>query len=256
MRHRAAQFFLRDHFVGDGLDHIGAGHEHEAAILHHEDEVRHRRRIDRAARARSHDDADLRDHARRQHVALENLCIAAKRCHALLDARATAVVQADHGRADLHRHIHDLANFHRVPFRHRAAIDGEILAEEEDQTPVYGARAGNDAVARHMRFIHAEIDAIMFDIHVDLFKTAFIQQYFDPLPRGQLALGVLRVDAALTAAQPSGVALGFQLFNDGELRHGGHLSESGSDRLASLLDSAAASSQMRICQFANHDFAN
>ena len=140
--------------------------------------------------------------------------------------------------------------------RQRPTKHGKIFRININRPAVNRAPAGDNAVTGNFAPFHAKFVAVMFDKHVDLFKTAFIQQYFDPLPRGQLALGVLRVDAALTAAQPSGVALGFQLFNDGELRHGGHLSESGSDRLASLLDSAAASSQMRICQFANHDFAN
>ena len=40
---RAAQFLLRHDLVGHGLDHVGAGDEHVAAVLHHEDEVGHRR---------------------------------------------------------------------------------------------------------------------------------------------------------------------------------------------------------------------
>ncbi len=59
----AAKLFRRHHLVGDGLHHVGAGHEHVARIAHHEDEVRHRRRIDVAARARPHDHGDLRDDA-------------------------------------------------------------------------------------------------------------------------------------------------------------------------------------------------
>ena len=61
----SAQLFLRDHLVGDRLDHIGAGHEHVRAVLHHEDEVRHGRRIDRPASARPHDERELRGRRRR-----------------------------------------------------------------------------------------------------------------------------------------------------------------------------------------------
>jgi hypothetical protein len=89
----------RHHLVGDGLHHVGAGDEHVARVLHHEDEVGHRRRIDVAARARAHDHADLRDHARGEHVALEHLGIAAERRDAFLDARAAGVVEADDRRA-------------------------------------------------------------------------------------------------------------------------------------------------------------
>ena len=91
----AAQFLGGDHLVGDGLHHIGAGDEHVARVAHHEDEIGHRRRIDVAAGARAHDDADLRDDAGREHVALEHLAVAAERGDALLDARAAGIEQAD-----------------------------------------------------------------------------------------------------------------------------------------------------------------
>jgi hypothetical protein len=42
----------------------------------------------------------------------------------------------------------------------------------------------------------------MGDEHVVFLEAAFIEQDIDPLPRGQLALGVLAVDALLPAAQP------------------------------------------------------
>ena len=80
---RAAQLLLGHHLIGDGLHDVGAGDEHVGAILHHEDEVGHRRRIDRAARARAHDQADLRNDAAGKDVALEHLGIAAERLRRL-----------------------------------------------------------------------------------------------------------------------------------------------------------------------------
>ncbi len=77
------------------LHHIGAGDEHVGAVLHHEDEVGHRRRIDGAAGAGTHDQRDLRHDARGEHVALEDIGIARQRGDAFLDARAAAVVEAD-----------------------------------------------------------------------------------------------------------------------------------------------------------------
>jgi hypothetical protein len=44
----------------------------------------------------------------------------------------------------------------------------------------------------------------VFDEHVPFLERAFVQQQFEPLARGQLALGVLRVDALLPAAQARG----------------------------------------------------
>ena len=42
----------------------------------------------------------------------------------------------------------------------------------------------------------------MFDEHVELLEGALVEQQRDAFARGQLALGVLRVDALLPAAQP------------------------------------------------------
>ncbi len=109
----AAELFGRHRLVGHGLHHVGAGDEHVARVLHHEDEVGHGGRIDVAARARAHDDGDLRDDARGQHVAQEHLAVAAERGDALLDARAAGIEQADDRRAVLQRHVLDLGDLLR-----------------------------------------------------------------------------------------------------------------------------------------------
>jgi hypothetical protein len=77
VRERAAKIFFRDFLVRDGLDDIRARHEHVAGALHHHDEVGHRGRVHGAACARSHDRGNLRHHTRRQHIAQEDVGIAA-----------------------------------------------------------------------------------------------------------------------------------------------------------------------------------
>ncbi len=42
----------------------------------------------------------------------------------------------------------------------------------------------------------------MFDEHVEFLETALVEQKLDALPRGQLAAGVLRLDALLAAPKP------------------------------------------------------
>ena len=84
VRHRAAELFLRDVFTGDRLHDVGTGDEHVRHALHHEDEVGHRGRVDRAARARPEHDADLRDHARRLHVAEEDAAVRTRATRRLL----------------------------------------------------------------------------------------------------------------------------------------------------------------------------
>ena len=205
------QFLLGDDLVGHGLDHIGASDEHIAAVLHHEDEVGHRRRIDRTAGAGAHDQAELGDDTAGENIFLEHVGIAAERGDAFLDAGTAAVVDADDRRADLHRIVEHLADFLGMAFGQRAAEDGEILREDIDQAAVDRAGTGDDAVAGDMLFVHAEIDAIMFDIHVDFLERILVEQDIEPLTRGQLALGVLGVDPFLAAAEHGFGALGFQL---------------------------------------------
>ena len=108
VRHRAAELLEADLLAGDRLDHVGARDEHVRGLLDHEDEVGDRGRVDRAAGARAHDQADLRDHARALDVAHEHVAVGAERDDALLDARAAGVVDADHRAADLRRQVHDL----------------------------------------------------------------------------------------------------------------------------------------------------
>ena len=184
VRLRAAQLFLRHHLIRHRLDHVGAGDEHVARILHHEDEVGHRRRIDSAARARPHNQADLRHHAASEHVALEHLGITAEAGNAFLNARAAAVVEPDDRRADLHRGVHHLADFLRMALGQRAAENGEILAKDIDQPSVDRARSGDHAIAGDLLVLHAEIDAVMFDIGVEFFEAALVKQDVEPFARG------------------------------------------------------------------------
>ena len=110
MAHGAAELLEGDLLAGDGLHDVGSRDEHVARLVHHEDEVRHRRRVHGAAGARTEDDADLRDDAGREDIAVEDAAVAVKRHDALLDARATRVVETDDRHPDRKREIHDLVD--------------------------------------------------------------------------------------------------------------------------------------------------
>ena len=209
-----AQFLGRDDLVGDGLDHVRAGHEHVGAVAHHEDEVGHRGGIDRPARARPHDDRDLRDDAGGEDVLLEDIRVTGERRDTFLDARPPGIVQPDDRRADAHGHVHDLADLLRMGFGQRPAQHGEVLGEHIDLPPVHGAPAGDDAIARVFLLFHAEIDAAVRDEHVVFLERPLVQQQVDALARGQLALGVLAVDAALATTKAGLGTAGFQFFED------------------------------------------
>ena len=78
VRHRAAELLEADLLAGDGLDHVGTRDEHVRGLLHHEDEVRYRGRVNGSSRARPHDQADLRDHSGAPHVAHEHVAVGAR----------------------------------------------------------------------------------------------------------------------------------------------------------------------------------
>jgi hypothetical protein len=50
----------------------------------------------------------------------------------------------------------------------------------------------------------------MFDEHVEFLERSVVEQQFDAFPGGQLALGVLRLDARLAAAKPGPGALAIE----------------------------------------------
>ena len=201
VRHRAAEVFFGDVLVRHGLDDVGAGHEHVAGALHHDDEVGDRRRVHGAAGARAEDGGDLRHDTGGERVAQEDVGVAAEREHALLNARAAGIVEPDDGSAVAHGHVHDLADFRRVGFRQRSAKHREVLREGVDHAAVHAAVAGDDAVTGNDLVAHPEIGAAMGDELVDFFEGAGIEEPLDALARGQLALLVLLAQPFFAAAE-------------------------------------------------------
>ena len=93
----------------------------------------------------------------------------------------------------------------------------KVLAEYVDEAAVDRAGAGDDAVARNLLFLHPEIDAVMLDIGIELLERTLVEQNIEPFARGELALGMLRVDTLLPAPEGSG---GAATFHFGDI--GGH----------------------------------
>ena len=151
-------------------------------------------RVDGAAGARAHDQADLRDHAAALDVADEHVAVGAERDDALLDARAAGVVDPDHRAADLRRQVHDLAHLLAHDLAERAAEDGEVLAEHAHPAPVDRAVAGDDRIALRAVLLHVEVVRAVADERVELLEGAGVEQLLDPLAGGVLALRVLLFD--------------------------------------------------------------
>ncbi|MPM67767.1 hypothetical protein SDC9_114691 [bioreactor metagenome] len=236
-----AQFFGGHVLVGHGLHDFRTGHEHVGRVLDHEDEIGHRRAIHGTAGTGAHDHRNLRHDAGGHDVALENVGVAAQGSNAFLDTRTARIVQADHRGADLHRLVHDLADFLGVGFRQRAAEHSEILREDEDQTTIDGAIADHNAVARSLfGLIHAEVDATVLLEHVPFFEGTRIEQQLDAFAGRQLALLVLAVDTLLATAEAGQFTLLLKLADD--VMHGKTPSM---ERVISVSDSRAAHTRRR-----------
>ena len=82
-----------------------------------------------------------------------------------------------------------------------AAKDGEVLAEDVDQTAVDRPPTGNDAVAHELLLVHAEVGLAMHDQGIHLVEGAFVQQDIDALAGGQLALGLVGRQTVFATAQ-------------------------------------------------------
>ena len=192
--HGTAEVFEGHLFAGHRLDHVGTGDEHVRRVLHHEDEVRHRGRVDGAAGARTHDHADLRDHARRAHVAIEDVAVAGERDHAFLDARAAGVVEPDHRRAGRGREVHDLADFLAHHFPERSPEHHEVLAENEDLAPVDRPPTRDDRVGEGPVPVDAEPVRAVPRHPVGFDERTGVDQQVDALARGELPAVVLLLD--------------------------------------------------------------
>ncbi len=198
--HGSAELVFGDLFVGDGLDDVGAGDEHVGRVLDHEDEVGDGGGVDGSSGAGAHDGGDLRDDAAGERVAEEDVGVSGEGHDAFLDAGTAGVVEADDGSADAHGGVHELDDFGGVGFGERAAEDGEVLREDEDETAFDASVAGDEAVAEELLLLHAEVGAAVRDHLVGLFEGAFVEKELDALTGRHLALLTLRCYAGFASA--------------------------------------------------------
>lgn len=196
----AAQAVLGDLLARDGLDHVRAGDEHLRGVADHEHEVGEGGAVGRAARARAQHHADLRDDTGGLGVALEDAAVPGQRRDALLDTGAGAVVQGHQRRTGRDGHVHDLVDLRGVRLAQRAAEDAEVVGVDEDRPPLHRAPAGDHTVAVRLLLLQTETGGPVPAQLLDLAEGAGVQQQFDALPRGQLALGVLRLGRLLARA--------------------------------------------------------
>src|ERR1041385_800744 len=178
-----------------------SGDKHVTRILHHKGEVGDGRRIHRASRTGTEDRRDLRDHSGDLRVAEEDFRVPSQTDHAFLYAGAPGVVEPDDRCADLQGHIHDLAYFFGVRLGQGASEDGEVLAENEDETSADSAGSRHDAVAEILLLVKSKIDAAVLDESFHFLEALRVEEHLEPLAGGELAFAVLFFDSLRSAAE-------------------------------------------------------
>ena len=116
-----AELFVSHVFACHGFDHIWSCDVHLPDSLYHEDEVCHGGRIDCAPGARAGDNGDLRNYTGSEGVAAEDLTVSCERVDALLNPRASGVVDAYYGSTDACCVVHDFCDFLGSNLRQRTA---------------------------------------------------------------------------------------------------------------------------------------
>ena len=194
----AAEFLHGDVLAGDGLDDVGAGDEHLAGLVDHDDEVGQCGGVDVPAGRGAHDQRDLRDDAGGLDVVVEDAAVEAEGDDTFLDAGAGAVVDADQRAAGLDGQLLDLDDFLAVHLAEGAAEHCGVLAEHADVAAVDGAVAGDHAVAGGAVGFQAEVLAAVLGQRVELDEGILVQQRQDAFPGGELAFGVHLLHGGLT----------------------------------------------------------
>lgn len=189
-----------DDLVCDRLDDFRSSHEHVARILHHEDKISQRGRVDRTASAWAHDQGDLRDNAGGVDVALEDLCVTRQTVYTLLDASTARVVHANHRRTHKRSLVHDFADLLSVCLGQTTAHSCEVLRVGKDHLSVDGSLACDAAIAWNLLLLHPELNTPVALKHVELHERSLVKEQLDSLASRQSVVGVVLVNTSLATA--------------------------------------------------------
>ena len=195
--HPGAPQFLRAHaLAGRSLHKVGAAQPHERRALHHEDHVGERRQVGAPGDARAHDRGELRDPQVPPHdgVVVEQAggpVLAGEDAALIREVHAGRVHQVHDGDPAPHRDLlgpEHLRDRLRPP---RSRLDGGVVGHHHGLPPLDAPHHGDDAGARSQALV-----PVVGDQESDLDPGGpFVQEQLHPLARGELALGVLPLDA-------------------------------------------------------------
>ena len=195
------QLLLGHGLAGNRFHHGRTGQEHIAGLIDHYGKIGKRRGVHGSAGTRSHYNADLRDYAAGEDIALENLAVARQRIDALLNTGTAGIVEPDEGSTHFNGCVHYLAYLLGHGFAEGTSVNRKVLSINEYKPAIYSALSGYYTIAVGMRCIHSEVGAAVLDKHIEFFKTARVKQLGNTLARSELSFGVLRLDTFLTATE-------------------------------------------------------
>ncbi len=195
----AAQLLMGNLLARHRFDNVGASDIHLAGAPHHEGEIGDGRGVYGSSSGGPHDDGDLRDDARGQGVSLEDLAVSRQAVYPFLNAGATGIVETYCRGTVFHGQVHDLADLLGNCLRQGAAHDGEILGEDKDRSTAYSSVTGYNGIAGVPTLCQTEIRSPVQDKGVQLFEGARVQKKGNAFAGGELAPGVLLLDALLAS---------------------------------------------------------
>ena len=176
------------------------------SLIHHDDVVSQRWGVRGTASAGAHNDRNLRNHAGRTHVHTENVGKHRQGSHALLNAGATTIVNADDRATVLQGELLHLHNLLAVHLREGTTVDGEILRVHGNQATIHGAVTGDQAVTQRLLRLHAECGGAVAGEGIKLYERTLVQKHIDALAGGVLAACVLLLDSCLTAGREAALS--------------------------------------------------
>ncbi len=196
----AAQFLGRDLLAGGGLHERRAAQEDRPRAADDDRFIRHGRHVGAAGRAGAHDDGDLRDplggHAR---LVVEDPAevVAVGEDLGLQRQEGAARVDEVHARqAILERNLLRSEVLLHRDGKVRPALHRGVVGDDHHFAPAHAADARHQAGAGGVAAVHPprgqrrELEE----------RRAGVQQAFDPLANGQLALLAMALDRLFTAA--------------------------------------------------------
>ena len=168
-------------------DDLGPGDQRVALSLDHEDVVHQGSGVDGQAGGVAHDPAELRHHARRAHVLVEEVGAADDVADGLLDAGARRLHQGDDRHARLDRQIDGLGDLAPVEGADGPPEHRDVLGVGAHHAPLDLAVARDHAVARHAPLLHAELVPLRLVEHPEFHEAAWVEQHVEPLARSAAA---------------------------------------------------------------------